>query len=345
MTTLSSLLASLCPWRKSRLSCRGVWFQANPKRPDHGQRPGFAWKVPAGGKLPCPSVSGTALHHSLWREFQGMRQAPRLPAQVSGFLASPWRGFSWRCSALFPTLTQYVFTPSPSSRHAPNPYPYSLAHKRAGALFRTPRECPDPSLLSTPGPIHQPLTLPCPVGRRGPRQPRPLLPAACTGVVSEPRLAMTLGSLSSKTTSTPAGSTPASGQSQCRALQLPLETACRPSPDLAPSLLPPPCTLLSTFNHDHAFIHLKVPWLYGLLLTSTVLSPLSSGTRHGSLQTFSTSPGKNTVLCTSSGFILLFFTNLLFHRVFLDFSTPGCAPSLWVPSVCLYQSPSCLIFA
>ena len=49
------------------------------------------------------------------------------------------------------------------------------------------------------------------------------------------------------------------------ALQPPLETACRPSPDLVPSLLPPPCTLLSTFNHDHAFIHLQVPWLYVLL--------------------------------------------------------------------------------
>ena len=209
MMTLSSLLVSLCPWRKSRPFCREVWFQANPKRPGHEQQPGFAWKVPAGGKLHRPSVLGTALHLSLWREFQGMRQALRLPAQVSGFLDSPLRGFSLRCSALFPTLTQHIFTPSPSSRHAPNPHPHSLAHKRAGTLFRTSRECPDPSLPSTPGPIHQPLTLPCPVGRRGPGQPHLLLPAACTGAVSEPRLAVTLGSLSYKTTSTPDSSTPA----------------------------------------------------------------------------------------------------------------------------------------
>lgn len=178
MTTLSSLLASLCPWRKSRPFCREVWFQANPKRPDHEQQPGFAWKVPAGGKLPCPSVSGTALHRSLWSEFQGMRQARRLPAHVSGFLASPRRGFSWRRSALFATLTQHIFTSSLSSRQAPNPHPHSLAHKRAGALFRTPRECPDPSLPSTPG-AHPPAPHPALLsGQKGTRAAIPA-PTCC----------------------------------------------------------------------------------------------------------------------------------------------------------------------
>lgn len=179
---------------EEQASCRGVHSRPILSGLDHGQRPGFAWKVPAGGSLPCPSVSGTALHHSLWREFQGMRQAPRLPAQVSGFLGLSSEGLLMAvCSALFPTLTQYVFTPSPSSRHAPNPYPDSLAHKRAGALFRTPRNAQTPSLLSTPGSIPPALTLPCPVGRRGPgSQARSYLGRLHWGR-SEPRLAMTLG--------------------------------------------------------------------------------------------------------------------------------------------------------
>lgn len=148
--------------------------------------------------------------------------------------------------------------------------------------------------LSPPhqGPIHQPLTLPCSAGRRGPGQPYPLLPAACTGAVSEPRLAVTLGSPSYKTTSTPDSSTPAYGQSQCRPCS---------------RLWKPPAALLLTSRHlccpllalsYQRLITIMLSSTYKFLgfmsscLPSTVLSPLSSRTRYGSLQSFNTRPGK-----------------------------------------------------
>lgn len=150
----------------------------------------------------------------------------------------------------------------------------------------------DPSLVTVPGLVHLPLTQCCPVGRTGPGQRCQFLPAACTVAESEPRLAVTFGSACCPTR--PPWHLPCASALQAAFRNL------LPASSLAhTSLLPSPCALSMAFNRDHAFTNLKVPWLYVLLLSATVLSHLSSGTRHSSIQpsAHAIPMTQNTVLC------------------------------------------------
>ena len=143
-----------------------------------------------------------------------------------------------------------------------------------------------------PGLAHLPLTQRCPVGRTGPGQWCRFLPVACTAAESETRLAVPFGSACCPTR--PPRHLPCASALQAAFGNL------LPGSSLAhTSLLSSPCALSLAFNRDHAFTNLKVPWLYVLLLSATVLSPLSSGTRHSSVQPSAQAVPmtQNTVLC------------------------------------------------